>query len=143
MKKLSLACFLLVGFSGLVLAQAKPDLSGEWIGDSGRNGPGVPVVTRTITQTNDVFEVALKGGPYITSRPTRWALDGSPTNPAGETTLTAKWEGNVMVLTAHAPTREVVTKYSLDGAHLKCETIRRTAGTAEPQITIHYLRREQ
>ena len=133
----------------VAFAQAKPDFSGTWApepaaappagapagggapgggGGGGGRGFGGPM---TVKQTATELTVERQGRNGAMS--TVYKLDGTPTKVTmgqGEATVTAKWDGNKLVITTKTEQGENTQTWSLAGGTLTIErTGARGAGT--------------
>jgi hypothetical protein len=116
----------------LAFAQAKPDFSGTWTPDvpadaaagvGGGRGMGGPL---TVKHTADTLTVERTTGRGPVS--TTYKLDGSEqkvTMGQNEAVVTAKWDGNKLVINQKVGENTSTQTWSLDGGVL---TIDRTGG---------------
>ena len=101
MKVLTLGFAIVVAAVGAVgpAAQAKPNLSGAWIGIDPQQG------VRELTITQDDSTLTFEGQPGVTRQ--TFKLDGSDANmsgPDGKPLLAkAVWIGDTLVVTIHEP----------------------------------------
>ena len=142
MKRASIGLIAIVALSiaTIAFAQAKPDFSGTWTpdqpaaaapgGGGGGRGGGGPM---TVKQTATELTVESQGRNGAMTR--TYKLDGTPTKVTmgqGEATVTAKWDGNKLVITTKTDNGEQTQTWSLASGVL---TVDRTGGRGPSTTT--------
>jgi hypothetical protein len=142
-RKLGLTAALVVALAMSGYAQKKADFSGTWApdvpadaaaapaGGGGGRGGGGPM---TVKQTADTLSVERQGRNGAMT--TTYKLDGSETEvPMGQATakVTAKWDGDKLVITQKTEQGESTQTWSLADGKL---TIARTGGRG-PSTTVY------
>ena len=137
MRKLGLTTALVVALAVAGYAQ-KPDFSGTWTpepaadaaaGGGGRGGGGPMTVKQTATELS--VETQGRNGPQTRT----YKLDGSETEMAmGQMTakVSAKWDGNKLVITTKTDQGEQTATWSLADGKL---TVARTGGRGPSSTT--------
>ena len=130
-----------------VVAQAKPNFTGEWklMVERGQGEPGVDL---TITQSATAMTLEYRGGVKLT-----YKLDGSVSKNmmAGrgggaptEQVSTAMWAGNNLVVTTTTGAGEERRTLSMDSGYVVVETSAPARGGGAPNITkVTYQRYER
>jgi hypothetical protein len=142
-RKLGLTAALVVALAISGYAQKKTDFSGTWTpdvpadaaaapagGGGGGRGGGGPM---TVKQTADTLSVERQGRNGAMT--TTYKLDGSETEVAmGQATakVSAKWDGDKLVITQKTEQGESTQTWSLTGGNL---TIARTGGRGPSTTT--------
>jgi hypothetical protein len=130
--KLGMVAALAVALVMSTYAQKKPDFSGSWKLDpeaSGMTGGGAPgggrggMAAMTVKQTDDALTVESEGrqGPVTRT----YKLDGSETEVTmGQMTakVSAKWNGDKLVITTKTDNGEQTATWSVDGSTLTIES---------------------
>jgi len=148
--RIGMVAIVALSVATAVFAQAKPDFSGTWAPDApamaappaggggapggggggGGRGGGGPM---TVKQSATELTVERQGRNGAMS--TTYKLDGTPTKVTmgqGEATVTAKWDGNKLVITTKTDQGEQTQTWSLASGVL---TIDRTGGRGPSTTT--------
>ena len=128
-RTLGLTAAVVVAIAMTAFAQAKPDFSGTWTpvpaadaagGGGGGRGMGGPM---TVKQTADTLSIESQGRNGAMTR--EYKLDGSESDvQMGQMTakVSAKWDGDKLVITTKSDRGESTQTWSLAGDKLTIES---------------------